>query len=317
MTRQVSGWCRSVAMLLALASVTAGHARAEADVLAPFALKVKDVITRLRVMSVFVMPGERLTIDAVGPTRRARFALETKHGALVTKTFDRWEWRAPVEPGRYRLKIAQLDSDADIDLSAFVMVPASRVRDGWLNGYHIGEYPPAARTGNPTYHPPRGFIEVTDDNKDAHLTPRFRLQQFLCKQEATFPKYVVLRERLLVTLERVIDDLSASGIDADRLYVMSGYRTPFYNRAIGNVTFSMHQFGGAADVFVDEDGNGLMDDLNRDRQIDRTDAVVLHDVVERLVRHEPGLIGGLGVYGGTNAHGPFVHVDVRPGHARW
>ena len=28
-------------------------------------------------------------------------------------------------------------------------------------------------------------------------------------------------------------------------------------------------------------------------------------------------IGGIGIYGPTSAHGPFVHVDTRPWRARW
>jgi uncharacterized protein YcbK (DUF882 family) len=28
-------------------------------------------------------------------------------------------------------------------------------------------------------------------------------------------------------------------------------------------------------------------------------------------------IGGLGIYGSTSAHGPFIHVDVRGTRARW
>jgi uncharacterized protein YcbK (DUF882 family) len=32
---------------------------------------------------------------------------------------------------------------------------------------------------------------------------------------------------------------------------MSGYRTPYYNGVLHDVRYSMHQFGGAADIFVD------------------------------------------------------------------
>ena len=30
-----------------------------------------------------------------------------------------------------------------------------------------------------------------------------------------------------------------------------------------------------------------------------------------------GVVGGLGAYGSTAAHGPFVHVDTRGHRARW
>jgi len=97
---------------------------------------------------------------------------------------------------------------------------------------------------------------------------------------------------------------------------MSGYRTPFYNKAIGNVGFSQHQWGRAADIFIDKDKNGTMDDLNKDKRIDRNDAVFLYQMLDRLSK-QSSLIGGLGVYGSASSHGPFVHVDVRGKRARW
>ena len=49
----------------------------------------------------------------------------------------------------------------------------------------------------------------------------------------------------------------AAGIDASTFRILSGYRTPFYNRSIGNEThYSRHVYGDAADIYVDEDGDG-------------------------------------------------------------
>jgi len=31
----------------------------------------------------------------------------------------------------------------------------------------------------------------------------------------------------------------------------------------------------------------------------------------------PGLVGGIGIYPATSAHGPFVHIDARGTRARW
>jgi uncharacterized protein YcbK (DUF882 family) len=93
---------------------------------------------------------------------------------------------------------------------------------------------------------------------------------------------------------------------------MSGYRTPAYNRALGNVLYSRHTFGSAADIFVDANHDGRMDDLNGDGRSDAGDAEVLYRLFE-----EPQSTGGLGKYRETRAHGPFVHVDVRDRRARW
>ena len=76
-------------------------------------------------------------------------------------------------------------------------------------------------------------------------------------------------------------------------------------------------YGDAADVFVDEDRNGNMDDLNKDGMITRADALVLFDAAETVERTNPDLIGGLSAYKANSAHGPFVHVDVRGRRARW
>jgi hypothetical protein len=116
---------------------------------------------------------------------------------------------------------------------------------------------------------------------------------------------------------------------------MSGYRTPYYNRAIGNsTTYSRHLWGDAADIFVDTNPrDGEMDDLNRDGMENFRDAKILYDIVndiyapriQRLLTsglvYEPRLqrlfTGGLARYPETDAHGPFVHVDVRGIYTRW
>ncbi|MCG6988905.1 MAG: hypothetical protein LJF06_12095 [Gemmatimonadetes bacterium] len=99
---------------------------------------------------------------------------------------------------------------------------------------------------------------------------------------------------------------------------MSGFRTPAYNAAIGNQTvYSRHLWGDAAAVYVDADGNGVMDDLNGDGRSDVQDARVLAGWIDQAVRKVPLVPGGLAAYRRTAAHGPFVHVDARGFRARW
>ena len=101
---------------------------------------------------------------------------------------------------------------------------------------------------------------------------------------------------------------------------MSGYRTPYYNKAIGNVKYSRHIYGGAADIFIDENPkDNMMDDLNRDAKIDYKDAAVLYEIIDKLYGKPfyQGLVGGLARYEKTDCHGPFVHIDVRGRRARW
>jgi len=205
-------------------------------------------------------------------------------------------------------------------LRAFILIPFKSLRGEHLDGYRIGKYPGIGRLRSILYTPPKGFIQVTERNKATLLSPDFRLEQFLCKQESSFPKYVVLKERLLHKLEALLRVLNAKGIRCETFFVMSGYRTPYYNRLIGNGPYSRHIYGDAADIFVDENPkDGRLDDLNRDGRIDVLDAQMIYDLVESL-HPQPWyerFIGGLGRYRATAARGPFVHVDTRGIRARW
>lgn len=102
---------------------------------------------------------------------------------------------------------------------------------------------------------------------------------------------------------------------------MSGFRTPQYNAGGGDPTgradLSRHMYGDAADIYIDDDGNGQMDDLNHDGRIDINDARVILAAVNRVERAHPDLVGGCGVYAGSAAHGPFTHIDTRGYPARW
>jgi hypothetical protein len=285
---------------------------------ASFAVEVGGQRIDDRVGSAFVLPGERLPLAILAALPSQRFHVTAAQGTLRGRE-DRWSWTAPNRPGLYPLSIVEEDSGQRTRLNAFVMVPSKRVHRGALNGYPIGSYPRGRGGVESFYQAPVGFIEVTRENQDTELSPHFRLRQFVCKQGSRYPKYVVLRPELLTKLEGVLEALNARGIEATTLAVMSGYRTPRYNRSLGNTRFSAHLWGGAADVFVDEDGDGVMDDLNGDGRIDARDTLVLSEIVEQIESSESGirLIGGLGRYHSNEAHGPFVHVDVRGYRARW
>jgi peptidase M15-like protein len=271
-----------------------------------------------RDVAIFALPQERVTLEVRGPTSRLRMLDEFAASHVMTVAYNRWTWQAPAEPGKYRLKIDGPPRSDGIDITAFVMVSASTVKEGFLKGYRIGDYPARPLRGDPIYQAPAGFIEVTPDNEDSRVSPHFRLEQFLSHQAAEFPKYLVLNEGLVLALELIGRALEPLDLDADDIHIMSGFRTPFYNRAIGNVEYSLHQWGRAVDIFIDHDRNGMMDDLNRDKKIDRADAQTLYDLLDHLSKTGEGnLIGGLSVYDRTTTHGPFVHVDVRTRKVRW
>jgi uncharacterized protein YcbK (DUF882 family) len=231
--------------------------------------------------------------------------------------------RAPAAHGIWLLAPERRPDDGASDAGDFAVVtrvPFDEKRGGRLNGYHIGRYPTEGTGRSDRYAPPVGFIEVTRENQDFHISENFRLRQFLTKdQHDVWPKYLVLDLRLLDKLELVLQELNAMGVRADRMHVMSGFRTPQYNGpgTGGRAQLSRHTYGDAADVWVDNDGNGYMDDLNGDGVVDLRDAEVMLRAVERVERRHPELVGGAGLYVASPAHGPYIHIDVRGTPARW
>ena len=226
--------------------------------------------------------------------------------------------KAPTRPGVYSLRISNGD-DSLVALNLIVTVPASAIRDETLNGYRMGPPPPGHDKYPELYRPPAGFIEVTEDLLDLQLSPHFRLRQFLCKQHSGYPKYIALQESLLLLLEGLLGAVRERGHDIDTFGVISGYRTPWYNRKIGNVANSRHVYGDAMDFYVDEDGDGRMDDMNGDGLHDQRDVDLLAAIAEEFMTR-PGnslLYGGIGRYDKTGRHGGFVHVDTRGYGARW
>ena len=264
------------------------------------------------------MPGEKIPLAVNAPATRL-YSIDAPHGGLTANGANRWTWEAPAKPGVYEIKVKHPGGNTLADFSAFVMVPAAHVDNGVLNDYQIGFYPETPLKGNPIYVPPKGFIEVSRDNEDTKVSEHFRIKQFLTKQKSGYPKYVVIDERLVYVLEAIGRHLETRGWDADDIFVMSGYRTPYYNKQLDDTKYSLHQWGRAADIFLDKDGNGVMDDFNKDKVVSKEDAAALASVLESLATTAElsGFIGGIGIYGSTSAHGPFVHVDTRPWKARW
>lgn len=199
------------------------------------------------------------------------------------------------------------------------IVNSSEVVDGYLNAYRIGTPPPLNTKYPLLYQRPQTFFEVTSENIDLMVSPHFTLGQFLCKQESEFPKYLVLQEPLLELLEGLVEAVKVAGYPVKTFGVISGYRTPYYNKRIGNVANSRHIYGDAMDFFVDVDGDGRMDDLNGDGQHNREDVDILYKiVVDFKARPEnTALVGGVGRYYQTSHHGGFIHVDTRGYKARW
>lgn len=162
---------------------------------------------------------------------------------------------------------------------------------------------------------PKGIIEVTKKDENTYISEHFKLKDFVCKGDA-YPKLICLNYNLIRKLELLIDELESMGHKINTIAIMSGFRTPWYNKKINVTRFSRHIYGDAADIYIDNDNNKRMDDLNKDRKINIKDAKYLAGIINEM--DLKGIYpGGLHVYAGNKYRGPFVHVDTRGYIIRW
>jgi hypothetical protein len=214
------------------------------------------------------------------------------------------------------------DSSSRKPFHFITLRPFEEKRDGRVGVYRVGRWPSEGRdVRNAAYRPPAGFIEVTEENRDLQISAHFRLRDFLDRsQPDVWPKPLVLDERLIDKLELLATALQDSGYAGHAIRVISGFRTPQSNARgsrSGQSPESRHQYGDAADIIIDADGDGQMDDLNGDGRVDMKDAEILMRMIDAVEGRHPELIGGAGLYRAVGKSGPFVHVDARGTRVRW
>jgi hypothetical protein len=231
----------------------------------------------------------------------------------------------PSGPGVWNLLVRIGDAIRPVpDFNVVRLVPLSEKQGGRIGSYLIGSWPyeTGGRPRSPVYAPPRGLVQVTPQNMNTRISEHFQLRDFLTKgQENVWPKYVALSTTLLDKLELTIQELEQSGHPVQDVGVISGFRTPQYNAHGGETggrgKLSRHMYGDAMDIYIDNNHDGRMDDLNGDGAINIGDARVLAAAADRVERKYPVLIGGIGTYSPTGAHSGFVHIDTRGFRARW
>ncbi len=229
---------------------------------------------------------------------------------------------APRRPGFYHLAIERGTSRQILEQPTLVvLVPFSRKVGSTLNGYRIGTY----IAEKITHHDhPAGFVEVGPEDLDLKVSDHLRLGDFIThdQQDSVWPKYVALNPRLLDKLELVLAKLgtrarmSAANTDgsgeepADVAFdVHSGYRTPAHNNGVWRAaTDSRHEYGDAADLAIDADGDG---------RITVHDEELVARAVDEVEAEHPELVGGLGLYTSSRYNTPYVHIDARGTRSRW
>ncbi|MEQ8955030.1 MAG: hypothetical protein RL120_12940 [Gammaproteobacteria bacterium] len=303
-------------LLLLLFHCTTAGAQFDAG-RAELAISVNNEIYPYRVFATYVLPAEHLGLCLL-TENPANYVVVAEDGVLDRLEDCRWIWTAPDEPGLYQVRVLNTAATEVMSLNVFVMLPAYRLAAGQIDDYVIGDYP-VPLDDSPLYQPPDGYIRVTADVLNTQLSPNFELGQFVSPLDENFPKYVVLRERLLLKLEALLERLNERGIVAQSLSVIAGYYPPEYNRRIGGQMYNRHIYGGAATIIVDRDGDGVMDDLDGNGSEDPADGLFLFELIDELYQ-EPGkeyLSGGLFLYGASADRGASIMIDARGFRRRW
>jgi len=242
---------------------------------------------------------------------------------LSPQLIDGAEIKTPTVPGFYYLTLINgKDRQIIREPALAVMRPFREKLGSMLNGYRIGTYL-AERLGGGggDREHPDGFLEIYPQHLDLAITRHLKLRDFVTHDDQVdiWPKYVALNPRLLDKLELVFSELQVQrGIvntdgqeqeDNMELDVHSGFRTPSHNRGVRRAARdSRHQYGDAADIVVDANGNG---------RIDLGDQRLVVAAVEAVERKHPDLIGGMGVYNSARYNTPYVHIDTRGHRSRW
>lgn len=266
----------------------------------------------------FAMPGREIEYPLAVHGDPALLSYEwTRLGAANATTVARPlsgdKVVSPTAAGFYQLRLVRGDVRRIVDgLTLAVLVPFDRKEGGMLNGYRIGTYLGERISGRRTP-PPEGFLEVSQNDLDLQITKHLKVRDFLTHDsQDVWPKYAAVSPRLLDKLELVIAEISSwRGGDvavAMEMDVHSGFRSPDHNRRVRRAAKdSQHQYGDAADVTVDANGDG---------RISVMDSKMVGLAVEIVELKHPELVGGLGMYTSRRS-GSYVHIDARGKRVRW
>lgn len=297
-----------------LASLAAAVSPARA--LPPSASPTLDAFGRSGAVKVrLALPGERvefpIAIAGGGDSLSYQWVSATDSTAVEPRRdLTAAPTIAPARPGLYRLSVIRGAAREILsEPTLAVLVPFSRKLGDQLNGYRLGWYLSERLGGG--YDRPVGFIEVRPEMLDLAITKHLKLADFVTHDDQgdVWPKYVALNPRLLDKLELIFADLGSRVRPGLVVDMHSGFRSPSHNSRVENAARdSRHQYGDAADLAVDADGDG---------RITMTDELLVMLAVERVEEKYPDLVGGLGLYTSPRFRTPYVHIDARGRRSRW
>lgn len=217
----------------------------------------------------------------------------------------------PQKSGLHKVQIMRGNQQV-LMINLFVLTPIAQKEGQFLNGYRLGNYPPPLGE-NGRYVRPQGLIELTPEVLEARVSPHFKLKQFAPKQKGN-PKYMVLRENLVLKLEYILAEIKKANASTPvTLKITSAYMTPFANAEEGHAIYSRHIYGDAVTFIVDQNNDGIMDDLNHDGKTDMKDVRWLFDLIDKLSTRKDyqQLEGGLAHYKSMKKKSGYIYIDAR------
>jgi hypothetical protein len=180
------------------------------------------------------------------------------------------------------------------------------------------------------------FYKVEESTRNLRIAPHQTLGTHTLDYEwfsLGLPQYIALDLHLVAKIEELIDLMNADGVSVTGIVPIYGFRPPVFNgQAIEYSTetnlkgrTSQHLYGRAIDFIIDEDGDGVMDDMNGDGFVDIHDAaVIMHyiNILDRRYRSSGRMemVGGAGMYerhdfkeraAWFKKQTPYIHMDTR------
>jgi len=311
----------SVLIIIVLISSFSLNAAAFSKEHANFSIVYDDLKIPLKTFSIFVLPREDIKISIAAEDRGQTYTIEL--GGKIYESSTSFNWKAHAESGHYQATIREknkAESGSEIKINVFVLHPYENKNGQYLEDFRIGYYPEIPADKKEMYSKPKGFLKIDQSLLELNLTPHFKMKQFLTGQSSDLPQFIAIQESLILKLEFFLEEVNKAGYYAESFGIVSLYRTPYFNKKIGNNTdFSRHLFGDAADIYIDNSGNEWMDDLNGDGQFTKADSDILADLAVKFDQKEEfnDLQGGVCSYKGNGVRGPFLHIDTRGRHITW
>ena len=201
---------------------------------------------------------------------------------------------------------------------------------GSIEGYPIGFYPDENEKNAPSvvtshkdkYQPPTFFIKVTKENAGLNISKHFKIGDFITSLGDSDFTFIALSKNLVNKLEMIIKKLNESGTPVSHLTILKGFESPVTlekKRKEGYTVskYSRYQYGDAIAFIIDENNDGVMDDLNGDGNVDITDLEKVKSIVT-LIESQEGEYGGLGlVTSDKEFNTPYIQIDTRGFGSRW